>query len=244
MADFDLYTDVERRLLDGIGARLSDGLDDDDWPAAHARRGGALRRWARALLAGVGRRAMRAVVALLRAAYRRGVPAATAERADGATAGQREMVATRIRATHERAVRSAVDVYQGAILVGTVSRPAARRLAVRRALNVAQARGLTGFVDARGRHWTLPTYLTTVVRIAITQAELTGVIDSLRDDGQAVARVRTEPGRCAVCGPWAGKVIRLDGDGPRSLAAARRAGLFHPRCRCTLIRARLTTGAR
>lgn len=233
-----LYGAVERRLLGGIASRLTAGITSPSWQVERAAQTGTFRRWVDTVLGAAGRRASAAAGGVLRAAYRRGAPRASRATADARSAPARAMVDARIGATHTRAAGFAVDAYRSVVAAGWADDATARAVAVRTALGRATAQGITGFVDARGRRWKMPTYLETVVSNAAIELELTGTIDTLRGEGLASARVRSDGQPCERCRPWAGRVIFFAPGGPASLDTARAAGLFHPRCRCTLVRVR------
>lgn len=232
------YVDLEVRIAADLAGRLSGGMDRPDWPTRTGAQVGGLRRWVRRLLAGSRRRTSAIIARLLGAAP----PAVRAE------------VERRVVSTHETAARYAVEVYRRATaagigLDGRGETGLARRHSVQRALNRALDQGITGFRDARGREWSLASYLEMVAVTAAGEAILAGEVEAMRADGANLAIVRGGPQECEPCRPWIGKVLTLDESGrggatiggirvAGSLSEARAAGWKHPRCRCRLYRHR------
>lgn len=131
------------------------------------------------------------------------------------------------------------------VLSGTVT----RRKAAQRAWSRFLARGVTGFVDRRGRRWELASYVEMATRTATAQAAVEGHLGRLQEVGVDLVVVSNAPQECELCRPWEGKILARKGsDGPRrvrnvrtgktetidvegTLREAISAGLFHPNCR-------------
>jgi len=262
----DHYAEVERKIAKGLATRLGDGMRSDRWAAVHAGRVGAVQRWVSGVLAAAARRLGTAVGRALSEAHAAGraevaAPVMRPSRVAAAVLPQQELLASRARAVHQAAAQYAVDIYRGAVaaglgLDGRGDSEFARRRSVQRALDRAAEQGVTGFVDARGRRWSLASYLEMAAATAAKEAQLQGTISGLRDLGHTLAYVRGGPQECSICRPWLGTILTLDDSGrggttlvlpsavtsgrmvtvrvAGSLAEARAAGLFHPRCRCAL----------
>ncbi|MGW5519991.1 phage minor capsid protein [Nocardia africana] len=127
-----------------------------------------------------------------------------------------------------------------------------RRKAMQRALDKFARRGITGFVDQRGRRYDLVSYVETAVRTAITHAEVEAYTQQLAAAGHDLVIVSDVAGSCPMCLPFEGHVISISGatvgaisrdtrtgravkvDVLCSLAEARERGLFHRGCRHTI----------
>jgi hypothetical protein len=127
----------------------------------------------------------------------------------------------------------------GQVLLGTLT----RRQAAQAALNDFARKGVTGFVDQRGRGWNLTSYIEVAVRTATAHAAVAAHIDRLQAYGMDLVIVSNAPAECSMCRPFEGKVLSLSGttigtiDGAggvrvyASMAEATAAGLWHPNCR-------------
>lgn len=135
--------------------------------------------------------------------------------------------------------RSVVATASGQVLLGTQT----RREAAQAALDVFARKGVTGFVDTRGRGWSMEAYVEMAVRSSTAHAAVAAHVDRLQAYGQDLVIVSNAPQECILCRPWEGKVLSLSGgtigtiDGAGgvhvagTLSEATAAGLFHPGCR-------------
>jgi hypothetical protein len=146
-----------------------------------------------------------------------------------------------LQGTHFAILRQHEDLYRQ--IVAEASRASAAGLATRdqvrrRMIGQFTAHGVTGFVDKRGRTWSLKSYTEMASRTAAAQAHLEGTVDRLITVGITHGKISTSPAGCDLCQPWEGKVVQISGprqawSGP-TLDDARAAGLFHPRCTHTV----------
>lgn len=122
------------------------------------------------------------------------------------------------------------------------------RPVVERILNDLANRGIDGYVDAAGRHWSLEHYVETTVRWHLAQAAMGEYVHVLRSSNVRFVRVGSAYTTHGVCNEWAGKYISLDGS-PKgdyvvnvngrertvnvygTYEQAWAAGLWHPHCR-------------
>jgi hypothetical protein len=138
-------------------------------------------------------------------------------------------------ATHPLILRTTMDGYRSVIaetadqvLLGAQT----RRQAAQAALTRFAARGITGFIDKAGKHWTLESYTEMAMRTSTGHAAVQGYSDRLAADGLDLVIVSDAPRECPLCRPHEGKVYSLTGAGGYpSLESARSEGLFHPGCR-------------
>lgn len=123
----------------------------------------------------------------------------------------------------------------------------------RRALATFLERGVTGFVDRAGRRWTIGSYTEMAVRSATARAHREVSWDRQRSLGLRLVSILGNNDACALCGPWFGKVLSIDGTAagvyemesyvdPDALVEvevagtiddARNAGWGHPNCACS-----------
>lgn len=142
---------------------------------------------------------------------------------------------SRINAAERLVLRRYDDVYAN-VIGETSSLVATGAYTQRQALNVAMQkfadRGVTGFVDKAGRHWSLPTYTETALLTAIERASVLGYVDTMESYGYDLAVLSSHAGACPVCAAWEGVILSVSGsnDAYPSLDEAEAAGVFHPRC--------------
>lgn len=143
------------------------------------------------------------------------------------------------------AYSDAVAAGATAVLSGQLTRLQAAQVVLDRLFSD----GVTGFTDAAGRRWSLPSYVEMAVRTATGHAAVDGHVAQLRQAGLDLVVVSDAPRECPLCRPWEGKVLSLGGSVAvvqttsvttgkavqvrvaGSLAQARAAGLQHPNCR-------------
>lgn len=144
--------------------------------------------------------------------------------------------------------RQAQDVFaragRQAVLQGLLDQHGARRIVSRDIEQRLRRQGVTGFVDKAGRRWTLSDYAEMAARTTTREAVIAGQLVSIASAGVRVARVSTHASSCAICAPWEGKLVSLDGkagvlDGETVYPPSDMPGLngyppFHPRCKHSL----------
>ena len=259
------YTEAERVLLAAIAAALAKGFDGPQWAERKLLEVQLIQARARALLTQLEKAAGQSVAEAILTAWNRGSAVAATDLAGvleralaevvdplpGTRAVARlvEETTAKVVGTHPRILRSTMDVYRevvakasGQVLLGTLT----RRQAAQAALNDFAKRGVTGFVDTRGRGWNLASYVEASVRTATAHAAIAGHVDRLQAYGMDLVIVSDAPAECILCRPYEGKVLSLSGttigtiDGTggvrvyASLAEATAAGLLHVNCRHSL----------
>lgn len=107
-----------------------------------------------------------------------------------------------------------------------------------RILQQAAVRGIVAVTDPSGRRWGLVPYVDQAVQHAAGGAAIDGFTDRLAEDSNDLVIVTESAHPCPLCTPWEHKVLSISGRDPRrpSMAEAREAGLFHPRCHHTIFR--------
>lgn len=140
-----------------------------------------------------------------------------------------------LNAAERRILRQFDDAY--ANIIGAVSSEMATgvmntRQAVGEALQAFADRGITGFIDRGGHHWTLENYAEMAVLTAIERATVSGYVDTMQGYGFDLAVIDGHMGSCPICEAWEGVIVSVSGEDDRypSLTDAEDAGCFHPRC--------------
>lgn len=91
----------------------------------------------------------------------------------------------------------------GKVLTGVSS----RQEAVRRAIKRIADKGLTGFIDRAGRHWTPEAYVNMDIRTTCGNVATEAVFARNEDYGNDLVWVPIKAGSRPLCYPWQGKVI-------------------------------------
>ena len=142
--------------------------------------------------------------------------------------------------------------YQQAVAAGAtevLGGGSTRLQAAQRVLDRLLADGIRGFTDARGRRWSLDTYVEMAVRSTTGQAAVAGHVAQLQAVGVDLVVVSDSPRECPLCRIWESKVLSLSGQVGAvivpsvtggdpvtvrvagTLAEAKAAGLMHANCR-------------
>jgi len=259
------YTEAERVLLERIAKALAKGIDGPAWAEQKLLEVQLIQARAKVLLTQLEQAAGQSVAYAILTAWNRGSAVAATDLAGvleralaevvdplpGTRAVARlvEETTAKVVGTHPRILRSTMDVYRevvakasGQVLLGTLT----RRQAAQAALNDFAKRGVTGFVDQRGRGWDMASYVEMAVRTSTAHAAVAAHVDRLQAYGMDLVIVSDAPQECPLCRPWEGEVLSLSGatigmiDGAGgvrvagTLPEATAAGLFHPGCRHSL----------
>lgn len=165
-------------------------------------------------------------------------------------------VLDRVTPAHAAMLRVAVDGYRqivARVVPGVLVGADTRRDATQRALWALADRGISGFTDTTGRRWSASSYAEMAVRTAAARAHEDAKHDRLAEAGIDLVIVQGSGDRCEKCRPWSGAILSLTGSGRRTVQVehatrdgeflpievagsvddARRAGVFHPQCRCS-----------
>jgi hypothetical protein len=267
----DVYRQGETLLLSTIRDRLAAGLDVPDWQARKLVELVAFRRAAGVIADRIARRGLTESRAAVAAGYRAGrhdavrelsglaVPRVRGRAAQTAADAIQALADARVaelRPVHAAILPQAESVYRRAIAGAAARRLTGaenQREAAQGAYAELAARGITGYVDRRGRSWRLTTYVEMGTRTAVTRAAVHGLVDEFTTQGIGLVSVDDVPGECDRCRPYEHEVLRI-GPGPvgpqtvphwrtgephlvdvvATLDTAMIAGLFHPNCRHTV----------
>lgn len=111
-----------------------------------------------------------------------------------------------------------------------------------------RSKGVTGFVDKAGRHWSLYAYCNMATRTTARQAEVAGVLSN--DEEQDLYRIIPHTSSCAICAPLQGRVYSKSGTNPNYPPLSLAFGKIdpnggddltntylniHPNCLCALV---------
>ncbi len=255
----DLVAEVELAVLRTIAGRLGADMDAPEWGVVKLAELQMLRRRLQRDLAEMDASLAEVAGQVMRSAYTAGKATAVADLDDARVrpslppAQERSLlvivqdtVAT-LSGVGARALRSVVDAYQETVAVASSSvvlGGQTRRQAAQGALDRLLGQGIIGFRDSAGRDWRLESYVEMATRSGAGQAAVAGHLDLLQASGQNLVQIIPGPRACPICDDWAGKVVSLTSvtavvqGGERvkvhgTMDAARRAGVFHPNCRCT-----------
>ena len=77
---------------------------------------------------------------------------------------------------------------------------------------VLEREGVTAFVDKTGRHWSLHTYGSMVLRTTSRQAEVLSVLT--KDEEQDLYMITSHDTSCPICAPYEGRVYSRSGKDP------------------------------
>lgn len=93
-----------------------------------------------------------------------------------------------------------------------------------------RANGITAFVDAAGRRWSLDRYATMAIRTNTREMVTVGTRNRLLENGQDLVTISQHRGSCPICKPFEGRTYSLSGDTPGYPRAVILTP-FHPNCR-------------
>lgn len=240
-----IYEEAEAELTRLVDNRLQQGITYAGWNERKLLEVSTLRRELQAELAAIESKVGAEVRQSLEDVYRdaaRSVERQLGAGVVGPVAPRRAVMALEasltsgLTGTHFAILRAEEDVYRRVVaeaaergVVGVETRDQIRR----RMVDQFYERGVRGFVDKRGRRWTLRSYTEMASRTAMAQAHLQGTVDRLAAHGIRLAKISRANNPCELCRPWEGRVLIVSGprDGEHAtLDDARAAGLYHPRC--------------
>jgi hypothetical protein len=98
------------------------------------------------------------------------------------------------------------------------------------------SRGITSITDKAGRKWSISEYADMAAHTATMRAKNEATINRLLEHDIKLCRLSGHTKSCSRCAPWEGKTLSITGEDREypSLADARAAGVFHPRCKHTI----------
>jgi hypothetical protein len=159
--------------------------------------------------------------------------------ADRSARAIREDLSGKLNLLGYRITRYADDVYQAVLADASQAQvmgltPAEAQHAAYRKL-VRQ--GVSGYRDSKGRNWELSAYVEMATRTAVERAFNVSHLERMQALGLDLFTVTDDGHPCPLCLPWQGEILSVgpDSRADATIADATAAGLFHPRCRHTLV---------
>ena len=250
----DVYAETERLLLARIAHFVGKGIDTPDYVERRLLETQLLQRQAGADLIAGNTTATAQLAAQLSRAWSRGSQQAESDIVRSVLGGIRAATGQRyrldaivddatnsLRSAADRIFRAIPDEYRAVIrkaapqaLTGVLT----RRQASQQALDELADKGITAYVDSRGRQLGVDTYVEMATRTAVGRAAVEGHVNRLVGRGFSLVMVSDAPQECELCRPFEGKVFSIgDGVAPEGVTVlmpldeARARGLFHPNCR-------------
>ena len=257
----DSFADAQTRMLEHLARVVGADIHQPHWAELKAAQLGAYEVQMRALIADLQREAATGVHTALTDAYSRGGLAAVAdlkqlgtvgvhpveplaqmravEALAQATTGYLEATGTRILTSTLEAYRKAVAAGEEARAIATTKGVMGVTLGVQTRIQATQGvlddfaqSGVTGFIDAANRAWSLDSYAEMAVRAGTMNAAVEGHLDTLQENDQDLVIVSEDGSPCPECEPYEGEVLSISGDseGYDTVDDAEAAGLMHPGC--------------
>ena len=247
------YSEAEQEMLRAVAKRLARGVEQPGWTEQKAVQLTQMRRELEGILERVHNDGREIMADSVTAAYgdeqqrwmldHRDFVAETGLKAIHPNADKVAAILSeltdKVDAAERTVLRRFDDQYAG-IIGETSALVATGGFTYREALQESMRRfadaGITGFTDQAGKHWELSTYAEMALLTAVSHASVQGYTDTMRAYGMDLVIVDDHAGACPLCEPWQGCVLSVSGGTPgyHTLAEAEDAGLFHPRCLCTV----------
>ncbi len=132
--------------------------------------------------------------------------------------------------------RTLIDVQRLGAASGMTRKQIQREMR-RRLLGTGEA-GPTSwrFIDSAGREWHPDNYLNMLNRTTQATIARETMIDTMIAEGFDLASIQNGGNPCPFCSSWQGVIVSVSGKDPRlpTVADAKRAGVWHSNCVCTL----------
>lgn len=256
-----VYASAEQLLIGRVATAVAEDARDPRSGVRRWNRMNQFRSVARELMAGTYVRGRREAMRALAESADRGRRAAMKELPPGwlretAPRVPRTPAATLVRAPagllpslsrmHPHILASTEGLYRqvmAGVLSSRIQGEAGRVALAQQMLDRFAARGITGFVDRRGRRINLVNYVEKATRTACARAAMDTHTALLSENGYDLVRVSTVANCSPQCAPFQGRLLSLTGATHgaihagrsvpvvASLSEARARGLHHPGCR-------------
>lgn len=257
----DYFADAQTKMLEHLARTIGADIHQSHWAELKAAQMRDYEVQMRQLIADLQREAATGVHTALTRAYDRGGLAAVADMKKMGTVGTHpveplaqmravdkltQATTGYLDATGQRILVSTTEAYRKAVAAGEEARAAATTrgvmnvtLGVQNRIQATQgvlddfaSSGVTGFIDAANRAWSLDSYAEMAVRAGTMNAAVEGHIDTLTENGVDLGIISEDGSPCPECEPWEGEIVSLDGNSDEypSLDDALADGLMHPGC--------------
>ncbi|MEU3476463.1 phage minor capsid protein [Rhodococcus sp. NPDC006774] len=268
------YQRLELILLELIADKVARGLDAPDWAARQVMELQRFRKEAGVIAAKMAGKSPELIASAIQRAVTDGFLAASQDIAiaEGISAGQVVVNAGTVPAIDGPAIaallaettgaltavdqgvlRATDDIYRKVVARGAatvVAGAETRKQATQRALTEFTRNGITGFLDRRGKSWSLTAYTEMAIRTGTTKALMQSHSNRLTERGYDLVIVSSHPRPAPQCQPYERQILSLSGRTlgvisetsrltgrtvsvkvKASLAEAESKGLHHPACR-------------
>lgn len=257
----DYFADAQTKMLEHLARTVGADIHDPHWAQIKAAQMGEYEAQMRVLIADLQRESATGVRSALAEAYDRGGLAAVADLKKLGNVGTTpveplaqmravdaltQATTGYLNATGTRILVTTLEAYRKAVAAGEEARSAATAKGAMNVLLGVQTRiqatqgvlddfassGVTGFVDAADRAWSLDSYAEMAVRAGTMNAAVEGHLDTLTENDQDLVTVSEDGSPCPECVDWEGEVLSISGDteGYATVDDAMAAGLLHPGC--------------
>ncbi|KAB2384748.1 phage minor capsid protein [Actinomadura montaniterrae] len=230
-----LHAGWEETTIRFMAEQLGPRIGSPEWAAGQQRKLAAIQRDLDATVRRLAATAGPQIEQMIADAYRRGhgAPPTPARRR-----GLVQRVMDAMRRLWGRLPRRVSRAYARAVTLGTRAPDDRRRTVVQAELDRIASRGLVGGVDDHGRTLSLVPQVETALQTAAGNAAMDGYLDSVTAAGDDLVMVLQSAHPCPLCLPWEHRVLSVSGHTPGrpSMATARAAGLWHPRCHHQVVR--------
>lgn len=268
------YQRLELILLELIADKIARGLDAPDWAARQVMELQRFRKEAGVIAAKMAGKSPELIASAIQRAVTDGFLAASQDIAvaEGISAGQ--VVANAgtvpaidgpaiaallaettgaLTAVDQGVLRVTDDIYRKVVARGAatvVAGAETRKQATQRALTEFTRNGITGFLDRRGKSWSLTAYTEMAIRTGTTKALMQSHSNRLTERGYDLVIVSSHPRPAPQCQPYERQILSLSGRTlgvisetsrttgrtvsvkvKASLAEAEARGLHHPNCK-------------
>ena len=260
-----MYTAAEVELLQAMVQAVIAGIDTPEWSAQQPAQMLRFRQQAEAIAARLQAAMPTMLAEAVDAAAAAGLDAADTDLADvpnalpapkrpshTSTVAKREGWAVLAQMT-QRLPGAAGELYgqvTSSIEVRHTPQATGTRLdAAQQAIDILTKRGITGFKDARGRNWSLTSYVEMKSRTIVNQELIDSHTDRMLERGQTLIVVSSHRNPSPQCQPFEGQILSLDGSTgtvirpsavsdravkvrvKATLQEARSKGFQHPNCK-------------
>ena len=222
-----MYTAAEVELLQAMVQAVIAGIDTPEWSASQPAAMLRFRQQAEAIAARLQAAMPTMLAEAVDAAAAAGLDAADTDLADvpnalpapkrpshSSTVAKREGWAVLAQMT-QRLPGAAGELYgqvTSSIEVRHTPTASGTRLdAAQQALDILTKRGITGFKDARGRNWSLTSYVEMKSRTIVNQELIDSHTDRMLERGQTLIVVSSHRNPSPQCQPYEGQILSLDG---------------------------------
>lgn len=241
-----IYAQAETEILEKLKRRIAKGLDNDNWQAERLQDITKYKKELNEIILKLEKEVPGKIENIINESYEAGIKSADIdlkqfdkELQDLNISEQVISLAKEttkvITNTHLTILRKSEDAYREIInstIRESLGGATTRKQAAQKALNKFGNRGITSFIDKKGRQWDMASYTEMATRSSIGNASIQGHIDRMKASNRDLVYVTDHAEECELCRPWEGKILSISGTSTKypSLSDAISQGLFHANC--------------